>query len=476
MSQRDDDDDELPPEARAALERWTPPGPPAGFADRVVAAGISVTDTAPGRPASGHRPRWPLIVAGGAAAAALAMFAWPASPLPAVTVATRAYAERETIPLGGRGVAVVEAGTELGWRRDGHGLAVEQPAGDVFYRVDRADGAPFVVTTPAGDVRVTGTCFRVEVLPMVPKSILGAAAGAAVATAAVVTVYEGKVLVASPSGKAEVRAGERVTLDGSRPMPTPDVPGPGPTVAIQVPAEPAAGITREELLVRDQAQREQIAALSTRLKQLEGAAVAGGARVKKGPSMGFDEGNWVEPTPEELLDLAKECGVKLDLPAIMRGEPMQFSSETAEAVGLTADELAAANRVLVELSDTWRARVRGWYVEATGDVAGADALSAHAMGEELQDKAMPGEPQALQRKISHERAGLLRAPTDLAKLSPYERYFRSFAGLGLETEQLLAAKIGAEKAHKLRAQNGGWPMRMGVAGCADETGAPTPPM
>ena len=45
----------------------------------------------------------------------------------------------------------------------------------MFYRVD--PGGPFTVTTPAGEVHVTGTCFRVEVLPMKPskQGLLGAA-------------------------------------------------------------------------------------------------------------------------------------------------------------------------------------------------------------------------------------------------------------------------------------------------------------
>jgi hypothetical protein len=391
--------------------------------------------------------------------------------MPDDVVATRSFASRETVELGGRGVAVVEAGTALGWRRDRAGLAVQQPSGDVFYRVDRAAGAPFVVTTPAGEVRVTGTCFRVEVIPMLSKStILGTAAGAAVATAAVVTVYEGKVLVASPAGKAEVKAGERVTLDGSPPMPTPDLPGdPGAptTVAIQIPSEPSATATREELLVCDKAQREQIAALSTRLKELEGAVAAGGKRRKGG--LPGDE-NWLDATKDELLAMAKECGVQLDIPPIMRGEPMRFGPEQAKEAGLSPEELTAANAVFVELAKTWRARVRGWYIEATGDTTGADQLSAHAMGEELQDKAAPGEPALVQKRISYERAGLALAPPDGAKLSPYERYFRGMAGLGNEAEELLAAKIGAEKAHKLRANGGGWPMRMGMSGCGSEDG------
>ena len=460
-------DAELAADTRAALARWQPAGPPPGFADRMMA----LQAVAPSRPRP-QRARWPLVVAGLAAAAVLAMFVWPVRAPRDLAVATRSYAARESVSLGGRGVAVVEAGTTLGWRRDGTGLAVHQASGDVFYRVDRAGGAPFVVATPAGDVRVTGTCFRVEVLPMKPSrsSVIGAAVGAVISTAAVITVYEGKVLVASPSGQAEVEAGERVTLDGTAPTPQPQGPGPGPSIALELPSEPGATITRDQLLVRDQAQRQQIAALSTRLKDLEGV-MAGGGKVLEGPGPGGLKEDWMNPTKEELLALAKQCGVKLDIPPVMRGGAMQISPERAEAAGLTPEERATANQVFVDLAKSWNARVRSYYVEATGDAAGADQLSAHAMGEELTDKATPGEPAAVQKRISHERAGLVAPPADLTRLSPYERFYRGLAGLGDEAERLLAAKLGAEKAHKLRAAEGGWPMRWAMNGCSDEDSA-----
>lgn len=465
----DEPDAPLDDAARAALERWQPPGAPAGFADRLDVAAMAAGT---GATTERRRARWPIVVAVAsavAAAAAVAVVAWPSPHAPGnVIVASRPFAARESVELGGRGVAVAEPGAAFGWRKDGAALTVRQESGDVFYRVDRAGNAPapFVVTTPAGDVRATGTCFRVEVIPMKPSraSVLGAAAGAVIATAAVVTVYEGKVIVASPSGQAEVKAGEKVTLDGTPPFPS--TVG-GPALVVAMPSEPSPTITRDELLVRDKAQRDQIAALTGRLRQLEGAIGAGGGVVrKKHPGDGEIE-DWMNPTKDELLAMAKECAVKIDVPPLVRGENMTIRPETAESLGLSAEEVAQANQAFLDLKSSWLLRVRGWYIEATGDHQGADQLSAHAMAEEIQDKATPGEPAALQKRISQERAGLVAPPANLSRTSPFDRYFRAHADLGNEAERMLAEKIGAEKAHKIRAENGGWGMRMAMAGCND---------
>src|SRR5205085_6877903 len=81
--------------------------------------------------------------------------------------------------------------------------------GDIFYRVE--PGESFVVAAPGAEILVTGTCFRVEVEPML-KPLVSAAAGAIVASAIVVTVYEGKVRVVSAEGATEVHAGEQTRL------------------------------------------------------------------------------------------------------------------------------------------------------------------------------------------------------------------------------------------------------------------------
>jgi len=73
----------------------------------------------------------------------------------------------------------------------------------------------FVVMTPAGEIHVLGTCFRVEVKPMnLKQTALGArsvVAVGAVASATVVSVYEGRV---QPRTRMDRRAHTRPT-DGN---------------------------------------------------------------------------------------------------------------------------------------------------------------------------------------------------------------------------------------------------------------------
>lgn len=507
--------DELSAEDHAQLARWQPPGPPADFAARVlgepagaarqedavvaaVAAPASKASSSPSSlpPSSPSSPPAPpsrlRAIAWGAGALAVAASAALAlslrssgapdsrggrdiagrAPEAAIAAPLRAFPARESIALGGRGIAVVEAGAALAWRRIGNAARVEQEAGEVFYRVD--PGGPFTVVTAAGEVRVTGTCFRVEVISMKPlkQGLLGAAAGAALATAVVVTVYEGKVVVASPSGSAQVRAGERATLTPESPpaLDTSATPGPSVALAELPPAPPNA--TREQLLARDEALRQQVATLAQRVRQLQTVASAAPPPNKlRGPG----QENWMDVSPEQLLDFARECRVQLDYPPLMRGPAPKLSPKLAEELELSSEEIALVNTGFVELQADWLRRVRALYLETTSDTAGADSLSPQAMSEELQEKAAAaGEADALQKRVAEERAGLVPVPADLSRTSPYERYFRGLANLGDEAEAWMATKLGKEKAHALRAHDGGWPMRMGLAGCRMDAKASEP--
>ena len=152
-----DEDDKLLTERER--EAFAADEPPAGFAERVAGAWQKERAARPPR-------RRGLSIAIGAAtlAAAAAMLLWLRLPPVPAARGDREVAERSTLELGRRAIAVAESGAALSWSIASDGAAhVDQRAGDVFYRVEK--GGPFVVSTTAGDVTVLGTCFRVEVRP-----------------------------------------------------------------------------------------------------------------------------------------------------------------------------------------------------------------------------------------------------------------------------------------------------------------------
>jgi len=198
-------------------EAWPVAGPDDAFADRVAAAWqeerAQADRTAPPhrRPTRSAR-RWSLLAASAAAAVLLIGLA---TQLQLPDQGAAVASQRTELALGHRATAVAEAGADLQWRvRLGGATSVQQRAGDVFYRV--RTGTDFRVETPAGTITVRGTCFRVEVSPMEqpmkdsawkPRA-QGAVVGAAIGAAVILTVYEGKVLLASEGTELALGAGE----------------------------------------------------------------------------------------------------------------------------------------------------------------------------------------------------------------------------------------------------------------------------
>ena len=121
--------------------------------------------------------------------------------------------ERKEIRLGERAVVVLEPNSEIRIK-DGK---VEQRRGNVFYRV--AQGGTFEIDTSSGKVKVLGTCFRIqqgkESETMKRRDIKVGTLAAAIASAAVVTVYEGKVRLSHAKGEVTLDAGESGKLSSA---------------------------------------------------------------------------------------------------------------------------------------------------------------------------------------------------------------------------------------------------------------------
>jgi hypothetical protein len=442
--------DELDDNERASLDAWTTLTPPPGFADRVLAA-----RTAP------KSRRWPFLAGGLAVAAAATVFVMTRQPSHAASGELVDARQRTTKALGDRAVAVAEPSATLTWRINDDGDAViEQRAGDVFYRVDR--GGPFVVHTPAGDVHVTGTCFRIEVEPMnrTKQLLLSGTVGAALASAVVITVYEGHVVADSKTGNhTQIAAGNRATLGpnghtlvvAGKSTPSSDAPDP---IARTIDTKTA---TREELVARAEAQDAEIAKLHTRVAELE----------NNGHILEHDQSDpgrpWHDPSPETLKSWAGECHIRNDEPGLDRWQPQTTLGKNER--GLEPSELGPVNDVMAQLQKDWKALVKQLYIEATGDVQGAETLSTEAMRREIEEKGAPGEHENILQRIAQERAGLVPAPTaeQIAKSSPFERLFRSYLELGDKTEAALAKRLGPDRAAAIRGD--GWGSRSDWSGC-----------
>jgi hypothetical protein len=189
-----------PGQAPQEWEAWDAQEPPRGFAERVVGAAMR-EERASGRSRAASVGAGVVLV--GAVAAALAV----AVHLEHATAHGDVVAEdRREVRVGTRAIAVLEKGAHVVWDSD----AITQSGGDVFWRVE--PGARFVVHTPAADVTVKGTCFRVKVRggdeDMTRRDALAGGLGAALGAAAFVGVYEGKVAVSHAGQSVDVGAGQ----------------------------------------------------------------------------------------------------------------------------------------------------------------------------------------------------------------------------------------------------------------------------
>lgn len=444
-----DDPDTPDPEIARALDAWAPLAPPADFADRVVAARGAA---APQLPPPRRRARLigGIVIAAGAAAAAVLALRSPHQAASGTVIA----AQRTTTALGARGIAVAEPAAELAWRvADGGAADIIQRTGNVFYRVER--GGSFVVHTPAGDVRVTGTCFRVEVQAMTPnqKLLIAGLSGAVIASTVLVTVYEGHVIAETSSARTELAAGSQATLRGGDPSIVA-----GPTLALTTDDSHA---TRDQLLVRTQLQQAELNQLRARVVQLEKTAASVDGEAKDVPEPGRV---WHDPSLEKLAEWVATCHVRTDEPALDRFTPL---TEPDKARGIAASEIGDYNAALTEVQKRWKDLTRSLYIETTGDTVGADTLSNEAMRREIEDKSPRGEHNLILQRISQERAGLVAPPADLSKASTLERLTRAYVQLGDQSEAAVARRLGPQRAHAIRGE--GWDWRLENGGCPDPT-------
>lgn len=452
--------DKQPDRLAEAMAADLVPAPPGDLSERVVdamqaEAGAAALATT-GRPAGGARRIW-LVVAGLAAGAALAGPLWIAVRTggEGVGAGERQVTAQETIRIGRRAVLVAERGARLRWQRGPAGGArVEQPSGEVFYRVN--DG-PFEVHTPVGVVRVTGTCFRVEVSDMKlmnRQNLSGAAVGAALGAAVVVTVYEGRVLLANDDRPAdfELRPGQRaeMTAGGVQRLSAPGA-GDRPAPAGRPPRFDETEVLRARIAEQEQELAQLRAGRAGAKKELE---------IEGDPRQGENKGRFLRPSQQELLARAQRCEVRWDTPNIQG-----VREKDRVRQGLSETEAAAMNEATKDVVAQVSSELRRLYVEMSGDSATADKLSPETMHNEIFAKSPEGARAQARRQISRELAGLAPPPADLAATPVAERTFRVMMSIGDRFERAVAERLGPERARALREKDDGWGGKSIANGC-----------
>lgn len=418
------------------------------------------------RPATRTRAAWIAWgVAGGAAAAGIVALVAARGGLGAAAGAARgdvtASAERVEVTVGGRARAVLEPHARVRWNAPDE---VVQDDGDVFYRVEPRGGAPFHVHTAAGDVTVSGTCFRVRVRSMNRRDIKAGAVGAVASAAAFVVVYEGHVSVSrtdrAPGAEVALAAGEAAQAG-----PDDDAPEKARDPAI---AERAfllrageSGDAADPAMEANANLAESVAEYKTRLERIaaekatvERELVEARAKMDASADAGTGAGGRAhgnEVTDEEWKELAKTGSIKMRIPCNWKGGWDPPASRLAE-LGLAPGDGAAIREASNRLYESTWAQIRPVCVSVIGaevaDRLGVDGCPSFVFNY-LRGVDRDAAMEAM-RRASEMRAGLLPTPPlDDPSLGPVEKVFLILTGEQRAFEQDLARSFGPEDAHRI---------------------------
>lgn len=466
----------------AIEDAWSVPQPSVEFAAGVLAAHFADEEAPAKAQTQPPNRRWVWL---GSVAAVLLVAGLVWALRGGTTVEDQLEARQlETVALGDRATAVAQPGTKMKWSVDSDGTTrIDQSSGRVFYRVDH--GERFDVVTPRGTVTVTGTCFEVDLESPTMKThnVRAGALGAALASALVVTVYEGGVVLANDHGSVDLAAGDsgRVSdarapvrfdpdgADGDRDSQLADASVASKKKAGEIAGDPMAHIARQ---ARDIDRiREEKDAQAVRIQELEEQVIElGGAIDPKSPEAAKARakmcasqsrgGNcpFLEPDQETLIEMARCATVKIDSLGFVDNPDPPSPGSIAERLGVTdpaeAEKLHAA---ATKQYDGYNDALREMYLELGGDEATAEDASGKTLESfifDQLDRELVGD---IQRRIAEERAGLRQAPTDQSAMPLEERVSRLMAESGNEFERLVGDSLGEERARELRRKHDGWP-------------------
>jgi hypothetical protein len=278
------------------------------------------------------------------------------------------------------------------------------------------------------------------------RAWVAAAAGALVGAAIVALLYEKQVVTVHDARRAaranESDGREPSKRDDATAAPPTNSDSPSPKSKIGGPE----GGTREELIARARQQDVELARLRDRVHALEEQASHDGKPENAPP--------FYAPSHDQLLQMAKECKLSWDMPAI-GFEPDKIGPKRAAQFGLNDAEVAQYNQAAATENARALAELRQLYIEVTGDRAGADSLTPKALEHEIAAKSPEGAAQQVFQRMAQERAGLI-PPGDGKGSSPLERMMQLLTTLGDDWERDLGGVLGPDLAHAMRTKNGGW--------------------
>ena len=429
---------------------------------RALAAALgALAEPAPAKSAAPRLRRWVLPAASAVAvAASVTVFVGRGGGGPARGEITADA--RVDVSVGARARVALEPGTQIAWSSPED---VSQSSGSAFYRVE--PGAPFHVHTPAGDVTVLGTCFRVKVRSatgetnMNVRDLKAGLVGATSAVVAFVGVYEGKVSASHAGQTVELTSGEAADLrSGSGPRKEAD--GSGAERAFDaratIPGADQALSSANQNLVRQvgeyRTRLEGIAAekadLEDKLKKTEQELAASGSRPPS--KKDFD------PSPEEWGELAKTGSVKYTTPCFgTRSKPWSPSDADLDRAGLAPSDRRAVETAYAHATEQMSATIMPLCAAVVGSAEAAAKLGLEACRQAVLDAEDARDPRAAFRArqlVGEIRAGARPMPSPNDPLNPVAKVYLALTGSTKALEAELAQSFGPAEAHRLVGADG----------------------
>jgi hypothetical protein len=428
---------------RRDLEAWKAQEPPEGFAGRVVAeAAREATERRTPGAGRGRRIAAGVLLAV-AAAAAITMTAHQRRANARGDVL--AYETRE-VRIGMRAVAVLEKGAHVSWEGD----AVTQSSGDVFWRVE--PGARFAVHTPAADVTVKGTCFRVKVRggeeDMTRRDAVAGTLGAVVGVAAFVGVYEGKVAVSHAGQSVDVAAGQGAQADAGGVRATGPVAS-GAQAFEQESSEGEKALTMANANLADTVSdyRRRLEAIEAEKKKLEKELAEAQAQLSDGgqPRSEYDL------STDDWKELARKGEVRMRVPCAGPRGDYALAEKDLNKLGLAPQDGPIVQAALQ------RSHARTWGIIqplCSQALGGADVsrIGQQACVSILMDQAGARNPGAYDedvREVAEILAGTRAAPRPGEAVDPLVQAYLALARESQSVQGDLAKSLGPDDARRV---------------------------